>query len=250
MLCDPRFPVKVATAFEAQLILLEHKNIICAGYNAVLHVHTCVEEITLGVSFIFFEWFTPHNCRHCCIWLTRKQAESRSDHHPLSRRVKLLLPGLNVLVLFVWKRMRIILNLVVSRSAMKVKQSLWVKSQSWLILYKNNHAIKYVGIDITIKEMSRPESFGKYEVEGISVHFWISLSISTFGWIGDEKCGFILSFDTHGWSHLLAILVESNTNRGQTVTTTFTGTNTNDAGMNGTRNAILRLNVELGQSVF
>ena len=38
-------------AFEAQLIILEHKNIICAGYNAILHVHSCVEEVSIGVRF-------------------------------------------------------------------------------------------------------------------------------------------------------------------------------------------------------
>lgn len=35
--------------FEAQLAILEHKNIICAGYSAVMHVHTLAEEVTLSV---------------------------------------------------------------------------------------------------------------------------------------------------------------------------------------------------------
>ncbi len=50
VLCSVDNPVPVVNAFEAQLMILEHKNIICAGYNCVLHVHTCVEEVTIGVS--------------------------------------------------------------------------------------------------------------------------------------------------------------------------------------------------------
>ncbi|KAI8097641.1 P-loop containing nucleoside triphosphate hydrolase protein [Halteromyces radiatus] len=48
VLCTKKKPVKTATKFNAQLAILEHKNIICAGYTAVLHVHSAAEEITLG----------------------------------------------------------------------------------------------------------------------------------------------------------------------------------------------------------
>lgn len=48
MLCDKKKPVKSTTALEAQLAILDHKNIICAGYTAVMHVHAAVEEITLA----------------------------------------------------------------------------------------------------------------------------------------------------------------------------------------------------------
>ncbi|RUS14256.1 eukaryotic release factor 3 [Endogone sp. FLAS-F59071] len=47
VLCDVKSPIKTTTVFEAQLAILEHKNIICAGYTAVLHVHSAVEEITV-----------------------------------------------------------------------------------------------------------------------------------------------------------------------------------------------------------
>ncbi|KAF7723940.1 translation termination factor GTPase eRF3 [Apophysomyces ossiformis] len=47
MLCDRKKPVKTTTMFEAQLAILEHKNIICAGYTAVLHLHSAVEEISI-----------------------------------------------------------------------------------------------------------------------------------------------------------------------------------------------------------
>lgn len=49
VLSDVKKPVHAVQLFEAQLIILEHKNIICAGYSAVMHVHTAAEEITLSV---------------------------------------------------------------------------------------------------------------------------------------------------------------------------------------------------------
>ncbi|RIA89803.1 P-loop containing nucleoside triphosphate hydrolase protein [Glomus cerebriforme] len=48
VICDIKSPVKTTTTFEAQLAILEHKNIICAGYSAVLHIHSCVEEISVS----------------------------------------------------------------------------------------------------------------------------------------------------------------------------------------------------------
>jgi peptide chain release factor subunit 3 len=45
VLCDAQRPVQVVQSFEAQLRILEHKNIFCAGYSCVLHVHTLVEEV-------------------------------------------------------------------------------------------------------------------------------------------------------------------------------------------------------------
>lgn len=42
-------PIHAVRQFEAQLAILEHKSIICAGYSAVMHVHTLGEEVTLSV---------------------------------------------------------------------------------------------------------------------------------------------------------------------------------------------------------
>jgi peptide chain release factor subunit 3 len=42
-------PVKAVTRFEAQIHIIDTKNIICSGYSAVLHVHTLAEEVTLTV---------------------------------------------------------------------------------------------------------------------------------------------------------------------------------------------------------
>jgi peptide chain release factor subunit 3 len=50
VLCDVKRPVHAVTQFQAQLAILDHKNIICAGYSAVLHVHTLAEEVQLTVS--------------------------------------------------------------------------------------------------------------------------------------------------------------------------------------------------------
>ncbi|KAF9924749.1 translation termination factor GTPase eRF3 [Linnemannia zychae] len=48
VLCSPKNPVHVVSKFEAQLGILDHKNIICAGYTAVLHIHNAIEEISLS----------------------------------------------------------------------------------------------------------------------------------------------------------------------------------------------------------
>ncbi|KDN46648.1 hypothetical protein K437DRAFT_235143 [Tilletiaria anomala UBC 951] len=47
VLTDTKSPVHVVTKFEAQLAILEHRNIICPGYSAVMHVHTLSEEVNL-----------------------------------------------------------------------------------------------------------------------------------------------------------------------------------------------------------
>ncbi|KAF9247100.1 P-loop containing nucleoside triphosphate hydrolase protein [Melanogaster broomeanus] len=55
MLTSPKNPVHAVRQFEAQLAILEHKNIICAGYSAVMHVHTLSEEITLPALLHYFD---------------------------------------------------------------------------------------------------------------------------------------------------------------------------------------------------
>lgn len=47
--------VHAVRQFEAQLVILEHKNIICAGYSAVMHVHTLSEEITLAALLHYYD---------------------------------------------------------------------------------------------------------------------------------------------------------------------------------------------------
>lgn len=56
-------PVHAVTAFEAQLAILDHKNIICAGYSAVLHVHTLSEEITLSALLHYYDKKTGRKSR-------------------------------------------------------------------------------------------------------------------------------------------------------------------------------------------
>ena len=50
VLTSPSNPIHSVRQFEAQLAILDHKNIICAGYSAVMHCHTLAEEVTLSVS--------------------------------------------------------------------------------------------------------------------------------------------------------------------------------------------------------
>jgi len=54
VLTSPLKPIHAVRQFEAQLAILDSKNIICAGYSAVMHVHTLSEEVTLTVSYQLF----------------------------------------------------------------------------------------------------------------------------------------------------------------------------------------------------
>ena len=47
VLCSPDQVCNTGILFDAQLIILECESIICAGYSCVLHLHCCVEEVTI-----------------------------------------------------------------------------------------------------------------------------------------------------------------------------------------------------------
>ncbi|UYV65957.1 GSPT1 [Cordylochernes scorpioides] len=47
VLCDANNPCKTGKIFDAQVVILEHKSIICPGYSAVLHIHTSIEEVSV-----------------------------------------------------------------------------------------------------------------------------------------------------------------------------------------------------------
>lgn len=48
VLCSPKRLVHCVSTFEAQIMLLELKSILSAGFNCVLHVHSAIEEVTFG----------------------------------------------------------------------------------------------------------------------------------------------------------------------------------------------------------
>ncbi|GJD08403.1 Eukaryotic peptide chain release factor GTP-binding subunit ERF3B [Galdieria sulphuraria] len=47
VLCEADALVQGSSLFDAQIMLLDYKNIICAGYSCVMHVHAAVEECTI-----------------------------------------------------------------------------------------------------------------------------------------------------------------------------------------------------------
>ncbi|XP_049727693.1 eukaryotic peptide chain release factor GTP-binding subunit ERF3B [Elephas maximus indicus] len=47
ILCDPNNLCHSGRTFDVQIVIIEHKSIICPGYNAVLHIHTCIEEVQI-----------------------------------------------------------------------------------------------------------------------------------------------------------------------------------------------------------
>jgi len=63
VLTSPQKPVHAVRQFEAQLAILDHKNIICAGYSAVMHVHTLAEEVTLSALLHYFDKATGRKSR-------------------------------------------------------------------------------------------------------------------------------------------------------------------------------------------
>ncbi|KAK7538886.1 P-loop containing nucleoside triphosphate hydrolase protein [Phyllosticta citricarpa] len=46
VICSPKRPVHCVSKFEAQIVLLDLKSILSAGFNCVLHVHSATEEVT------------------------------------------------------------------------------------------------------------------------------------------------------------------------------------------------------------
>jgi len=47
VLCDPTNPIKTGKVFDAQVVFLDLKSIICAGYSCVLHLQAMSEEVTI-----------------------------------------------------------------------------------------------------------------------------------------------------------------------------------------------------------
>ena len=51
MICDPPRPARAVTRFTAQLALvdlLETRSLFTAGYDCMLHIHTCETEVVVG----------------------------------------------------------------------------------------------------------------------------------------------------------------------------------------------------------
>eukprot|EP00127_Corallochytrium_limacisporum_P003375 Clim_evm3s149 gene=Clim_evmTU3s149 len=46
VLCDPKNPVHAVNCFDAQVVVLDHPSIICAGFSCVLHLHTEQTDVT------------------------------------------------------------------------------------------------------------------------------------------------------------------------------------------------------------
>jgi len=55
VLTSPSNPVHAVRRFEVQLSIVESKNIICAGYSAVMHVHTLAEEVVLAELLHYYD---------------------------------------------------------------------------------------------------------------------------------------------------------------------------------------------------
>ncbi|XP_077980483.1 eukaryotic peptide chain release factor GTP-binding subunit ERF3A-like [Glandiceps talaboti] len=47
VLCESVNTCHTARIFDAQIVIIEYKSIICPGFNAVMHIHSCVEEVQI-----------------------------------------------------------------------------------------------------------------------------------------------------------------------------------------------------------
>ena len=56
VLCTPKHPVHVVNSFEAQVAIIELKNLLSAGYGCVMHVHTAVVEVQFEVQSLVQTW--------------------------------------------------------------------------------------------------------------------------------------------------------------------------------------------------
>ncbi|GAA6012721.1 hypothetical protein JCM10207_005337 [Rhodosporidiobolus poonsookiae] len=63
VLTSPSAPVKTVTQFDAQLVILDSKNIITAGYSAIMHVHTDTCEVTLSALLHYYDKKTGRKSR-------------------------------------------------------------------------------------------------------------------------------------------------------------------------------------------
>merc|ERR1712113_191129 len=93
VLCDPHNPIKTGTVFDAQVVMLDLKSIICAGYSCILHLQAMAEEVTIKAL----------------ICLVDKKTGEKSKTRPgSSNRTRLQLPGLFRTIPSAWKLSRII----------------------------------------------------------------------------------------------------------------------------------------------
>ncbi|XP_014288587.1 eukaryotic peptide chain release factor GTP-binding subunit ERF3A isoform X2 [Halyomorpha halys] len=63
VLCDPSSPARTGRVFDAQVVILEHKSIICAGYSAVMHIHCVAEEVTVKALICLIDKKTGEKTR-------------------------------------------------------------------------------------------------------------------------------------------------------------------------------------------
>jgi peptide chain release factor subunit 3 len=89
VLTSTQKPIHAVRHFQAQLAILEHKSIICAGYSAVMHIHTLAEEVTLSVRMIrhTLTELSIRTCRLFSIILTRLPVASRGNPLNLPKKV-------------------------------------------------------------------------------------------------------------------------------------------------------------------
>lgn len=70
-------PCKVGKIFDAEVVLLETKSIICAGYSCVLHIHAAVEEISIKVVRLDPKLFSSTILQRIICTIDKKTGEKK-----------------------------------------------------------------------------------------------------------------------------------------------------------------------------
>uniref|UniRef100_A0A8C4NH35 G1 to S phase transition 2 n=1 Tax=Eptatretus burgeri TaxID=7764 RepID=A0A8C4NH35_EPTBU len=60
VLCEPGNVCHTGCTFD--VVIIEHKSIICPGYNAVLHIHSCVEEVQIEALICLVDKKSGEKC--------------------------------------------------------------------------------------------------------------------------------------------------------------------------------------------
>ena len=74
VLCSPKRPVHCVSAFEAQIVIIDLKSILSAGFNCVLHVHAAIEEVTFAALLHKLEKGTGRKSKKAPAFAARGQS--------------------------------------------------------------------------------------------------------------------------------------------------------------------------------
>lgn len=79
VICSPEHPCRVGKIFDGEVMILELKTIMSAGFTCVLHLHSAVEEVTVsvGLFLIYFDAFIYYILQRIICKIDKKTGEKQ-----------------------------------------------------------------------------------------------------------------------------------------------------------------------------